>query len=286
MWHFISEQISQQIEDDFICDDIREIGSGDSHHTFRISDGKRRFFVKTNDGEKFRHFEAEAQGLEHIQKTQIFKVPNIISVGVVEEKSFLVLEFLTLSSGNETSWFQFGEQLANMHKIHTQNMHGWQEDNYIGLTVQPNRWTKKWHQFFAEQRIGFLLQLLAEKGHHLINIDQAVDAIDSLLKGHAPEASMLHGDLWSGNTGFNKNQPVIFDPAFYYGDRETDIAMTELFSRFPQPFYLGYESIWPLPEQYQYRKPIYQLYHILNHALLFGGQYIQTATATLKNLEH
>ncbi|MDC0602999.1 fructosamine kinase family protein [Aliiglaciecola sp.] len=286
MWHFISEQISQQIEHDFICADIREINSGDSHKSFRISDGKRRFFVKTNSHEKRQHFEAEAQGLTHIQNTHIFKVPNIICFGEIEEHSFLVLEFLTLRSGDESNWFEFGKKLAQMHKQHTQEMHGWQDDNYIGLTTQPNPWTKKWSQFFAEQRIGYMLQLLAEKGHHLANIEQAVSAIESLLKGHTPDASMLHGDLWTGNTGFNKNEAVIFDPAFYYGDRETDIAMTELFNRFPQTFYQGYDSIWPLPSQYQYRKPIYQLYHILNHALLFGGHYLQSAEATLKNLEH
>jgi fructosamine-3-kinase len=190
-----------------------------------------------------------------------------------------------MSQGNEQSWFHFGQTLAELHKTQTQQMYGWQEDNFIGLTPQSNLWQKKWSCFFAEQRIGFMLQLLSEKGLVLANIDTVVESIKSLLTGHNPKPSMLHGDLWQGNTGFNKNQPVLFDPAFYFGDRETDLAMTELFGRFPVQFYQGYADIWPLEVDYEYRKPIYQLYHVLNHALLFGGHYIESAKITLKNLD-
>lgn len=284
MWHFISDQISHQTEHDFICDDIRDMDAGDSHKAYRISDGKKRYFVKVNHADKLPHFEAEAEGLEHFDKTQLFRVPQVICCGVCEDNSFLVMEFITLSQGDDNAWFEFGQQLANLHKDQTQQMYGWQDDNFIGLNPQPNRWHKKWPQFFAEQRIGFMLQLLAEKGHKLGDIDEVVHSVESLLAGHNPVASMLHGDLWRGNTGFNKNQAVMFDPAFYYGDRETDIAMTELFNKFPTTFYQGYESAWPLSEHYQYRKTIYQLYHILNHAAIFGGHYIQSAQATLKNL--
>jgi fructosamine-3-kinase len=284
MWHFISEQISQQINQDFICDDIRAGNSGDSHKSYRISDGKRRFFVKVNDATKLSHFEAEAQGLDHIKRTDVFKVPEVICFGEVEENSYLVLEYISLSQGDESAWYDFGDRLANLHQTQTQEMYGWQDDNFIGLTPQPNRWSKKWSQFFAEQRIGFMLQLLAEKGHKLADIDQVVESVENLLAGHNPPASMLHGDLWMGNTGFSKNRAVMFDPAFHYGDRETDLAMTELFNKFPSAFYQGYEARWPVSEHYQYRKTIYQLYHILNHALMFEGQYIQNATGILKNL--
>jgi fructosamine-3-kinase len=164
-------------------------------------------------------------------------------------------------------------------------MYGWQEDNFVGLTLQSNLWQKKWSCFFAEQRIGFMLQLLSEKGYISDNIDDVVEVIKSLLSGHNPTASMLHGDLWQGNTGFHNNQPVLYDPALYFGDRETDLAMTELFNRFPESFYQGYEDVWPLETDYQYRKPIYQLYHVLNHALLFGGHYLDSAKFTLKNLD-
>jgi len=285
MWHFISEQISECINQDFICDDIRDVKAGDSHKAYKISDGKQRFFVKTNKKIHLQNFEAEAQGLEHLSNTQLFKVPNVICTGLVSEHSFLVLEHINMTQGNDQTWFNFGQTLAELHKTHTQKMYGWQEDNFIGLTPQSNLWQKKWSSFFAEQRIGFMLQLLSEKGHDLANIDAVVESIKSLLTGHNPTPSMLHGDLWQGNAGFHKNQPILYDPAFYFGDRETDIAMTELFGRLPGSFYQGYDEVWPLEDDYQYRKPIYQLYHVLNHALLFGGHYIDSAKITLKNLD-
>ena len=285
MWHFISEQISECIQQDFICDDIRQVNAGDSHQAFKISDGKQRFFVKTNEKIQLANFKAEAEGLDHLSSPTLFKVPKVICLGVVSDHSFLVLEHLAMSEGDEKTWFHFGQNLAKLHKNHTQQMYGWQEDNFIGLTPQSNLWQKKWSCFFAEQRIGFMLQLLSEKGHVLANIEGVVESIKRLLIGHNPTPSMLHGDLWQGNAGFHKNQPVLYDPAFYYGDRETDLAMTELFGRFPDSFYRGYDEVWPIQSDYQYRKPIYQLYHVLNHALLFGGQYIESAKITLKNLD-
>ncbi|WP_106404053.1 fructosamine kinase family protein [Paraglaciecola hydrolytica] len=286
MWHFISDEIAKSIEREFICDDIREITSGQSHKAFKITDGRLRFFVKVNEIAHLGHFKAEIEGLEHLQKTNLFKVPKVICSGVVSDKSFLVLEFLTLQPGNNNNWYEFGQALANQHKNHTQDMYGWQEDNFIGLSPQVNQWHKKWHTFFAEQRIGFMLQLLAEKGHVLSNnIDQVVESVNRLLAGHNPPSSMLHGDLWSGNSGFHKDKPALFDPAFYYGDRETDLAMTELFNRLPDQFYQGYQETWPLNDAYEFRKPVYQLYHVLNHALLFGGSYLDSARSTLKNME-
>lgn len=285
MWHFISKQISECIQQDFIYDNIREVKAGDSHTAFKISDGKRCFFVKINKKIHQANFEAEVEGLAHFKSTQLFKVPKVICTGVVSNHSFLVLEHITMTRGNEQTWFHFGQALAEMHHTHTQQMYGWQTDNFIGLTEQCNIWKNKWSSFFAEQRIGFMLQLLAEKGHILADIDTVVESVKTLLSGHSPTPSMLHGDLWQGNMGFHKSRPVLYDPAFYFGDHETDLAMTELFGRFPESFYQGYNDIWPLAVDYQYRKPIYQLYHVLNHALLFGGHYLESAKITLKNLD-
>ena len=286
MWHFISDEIAKNIEREFVCDDIREITSGNTHKAFKITDGRSRFFIKVNDAAHLPHFKAESEGLEHLQKTQLFKVPKTICSGTVGDKAFLVLEFINLANGSEQNWYEFGQLLANQHQHYTQDMYGWQEDNFIGLSPQSNRWQKKWNTFFAEQRIGYMLQLLAEKGQHLTNnIDEVVETVSRLLAGHQPLSSMLHGDLWSGNTGFYKDKPVMFDPAFYYGDRETDLAMTELFGRLPDPFYQGYQDCWALPAAYEFRKPVYQLYHILNHALLFGGHYLESARSTLKNMD-
>jgi fructosamine-3-kinase len=285
MWHFISEQISQTTQQDFICDDIREIQAGHSHATFKVSGDHQRFVVKTNEKIYLANFEAEAEGLEHLRQSNLFKVPKVICTGVVSNHSFLVLEHVSMTDGDHNDWHKAGQSLAELHKTFSQKMYGWQSDNYIGLSPQSNHWTKKWSHFYAEQRIGFMLQLLYEKGIRLVDIDKVVDVIKTLLAGHTPKASMLHGDLWQGNLGFSHHKFVLFDPAFYFGDRETDLAMTELFGRFPDSFYQGYDEVWPVEHDYQYRKPIYQLYHVLNHALLFGGQYLDSAKLTLKNLD-
>ncbi|GAB3016589.1 fructosamine kinase family protein [Bowmanella dokdonensis] len=285
MWHFISEQISEELGKDFICDDIRQLHEQFHTRAFRVSDDRHRFFVKVADAANLHRLQAEAQGLEHLRLDEALKIPTVICSGKVSQHSFLVLEYLNMQEGSVQSWQIFGQALARLHQRDQQQMYGWQEDNYIGATPQPNGWQKKWPQFFAEQRIGYLLQLLIEKQVLDVKIDKVVEAIKAVLAGHSPAPSPLHGDLWQGNTGFWRGKPVMFDPAFYYGDRETDIAMTELFGRFPEAFYQGYEEVWPLEDDYQYRKPVYQLYHILNHALLFGGQYVQSANMQLQNLD-
>jgi fructosamine-3-kinase len=285
MWHFISEQIGLQLDSDFICSDIRNLAGGHTHQAFKITGGRRRFFVKINQHQNIQMFHSEAEGLNHLRVTGLLKIPRVICLGTVGRHSFIVLEYFNLTPGDNQTWFAFGQQLAKQHREHTQNMYGWQSDNYIGATIQVNQWHKNWNFFFAEQRIGYLLQLLAEKGFKLAKIDAVIESVKQLLAGHNPVSSMLHGDLWQGNVGFHNLNPVVFDPALYYGDRETDLAMSELFSRFPNPFYDGYQAIWPLETQYQYRKPVYQLYHLLNHALIFGGHYVESAKVLLKNME-
>ncbi|GGD78022.1 fructosamine kinase family protein [Lacimicrobium alkaliphilum] len=285
MWHFISEQISEQLGQDFICDDIRQLHEQFYTRAFRITDGQRRFFVKVTEVSELLRLETEAAGLNKLRQSELLKIPKVICVGKTSQSGFLVLEYLHMQEGSPEQWQQFGQQLARLHQSDHQQMYGWQEDNYIGATPQPNGWKKKWCQFFSEQRIGYMLQLLNEKALLKSDVDKVVDRVRQLLAGHTPPASPLHGDLWQGNTGFWKGQPVLYDPAFYFGDRETDIAMTEFFGRFPEAFYQGYEQVWPLSEDYQYRKPVYQLYHNLNHALLFGGQYIHSAQNQLNNMD-
>ena len=284
MWHFISEKISDCIHHDFICDDIREVSGGDSHRAFKISDGRKRFFVKIDDESSAPHFEAEAKSLALLQQAADVKIPKVICTGVANQNSYLVLEHLNLSDGESTDWYEMGKQLAKLH-LHTEQHYGCHFNNFIGKTAQVNPWTDDWASFFSDFRIAKLLQLMANRGIRFLDIDKAREQIYELLKGYQPKASLLHGDLWRGNVAFFKHAPVIFDPASYFGDRETDLAMSELFGAFPQTFYQGYEAIWPLSEGYQQRKPIYQLYHILNHALMFGGHYMDAAKTTLNKIQ-
>lgn len=284
MWHFISDNISNNIHQDFICDDIREVQGGDSHSAFKISDGRRRFFVKVDDQSAIENFTAEAQSLALLTSTSNVKIPKVICTGIANNHSYIVLEHLNLGEGESHDWFEMGKQLATLHQ-RTEQHYGCEFDNFIGKTQQKNPWTDDWARFYSDFRIGQLLLLMAQKGVRFVDIDKACEQVYELLKGYQPKASLLHGDLWRGNVAFFKHAPVMFDPASYYGDRETDIAMTELFGVFPAAFYRGYESVWPLPDEYHQRKSLYQLYHILNHALMFGGQYLDSAKQLLKTIQ-
>ena len=156
---------------------------------------------------------------------------------------------------------------------------GWSRDNYIGSTPQANGWCDDWAEFWRERRLRPQLELAARKGFNLGRIDPV-----PVLQNHKPQPALLHGDLWSGNAGFTADGPVVLDPAVYYGDREADLAMTELFGGFPREFYDAYNKAWPLESGYPRRKHLYNLYHLLNHLNLFGGGYLAQVKATLRLL--
>jgi fructosamine-3-kinase len=162
--------------------------------------------------------------------------------------------------------------LAKLHRV-TGPRFGWHRDNHIGLSPQQNSWCDDWATFFWERRI----RPQAERAGLQIKRTK-------LLENHKPQPSLLHGDLWSGNVGFTAEGPVIFDPAVYYGDREADLAMTELFGGFPDEFYRAYDEAFPLEEGYEQRKHLYNLYHLLNHLNIFGEGYRGQVETTLGRL--
>lgn len=284
MWPAIASQIGEAMHIDFNITERSQISGGEINQAFRISDGQHTFFVKLNDRAGVDMFRAEWTALEHLLNTQTLKLPRPVCCGTTVSSSFLVLEYIALGHAGDQDWHMLGRQLAHLHMGSAQPMYGWDEDNFIGTTVQPNIWHKKWATFFAEQRIGWQLQLLNEKGIHFGDIEEITGAIKNRLAGHQPRASLLHGDLWRGNLGFDDQQGVLFDPASYFGDRETDIAMTELFGQFPSSFYQGYDAVWPRDEGYRERRDIYNLYHLLNHVNLFGEAYIKQAKTSLFNI--
>ena len=164
--------------------------------------------------------------------------------------------------------------LARMHRI-TGPRHGWHRDNYIGTMPQKNAWSDDWISFYRDCRLRPQL----ERAN--IDAEFLLAGMGSLLANHRPEPSLLHGDLWNGNAGFTADGPVIFDPAVYYGDRETDMAMTELFGGFPAAFYSSYAALFPLAPGYEVRKHLYNLYHLLNHLNLFGTGYLLQVNVAL-----
>ena len=178
-----------------------------------------------------------------------------------------------------------GEQLAELHRISNPRF-GWQQQNTIGSTPQINTWSEDWVDFFTQHRLGYQWQLARRRGFRSsTSIEQFFAVVPSFFRDYQPQPSMVHGDLWSGNAGFSiQGEPIIYDPALYFGDREVDIAMTELFGGFPSEFYAAYNRAFPLDSGYNQRKTLYNLYHILNHYNLFGGSYGSQANRMIAEL--
>jgi len=218
-------------------------------------------------------FEAEAAGLNSIAATASIRVPKPITYGLIDSISFIAMEALSLASPNRSDWESMGHQLARMHHT-TGAAFGGPADNFIGSTPQQNTWAEDWPTFFRDYRLRPQFELASKNGFHFKQAHALLDHVENILRDHKTAASLLHGDLWSGNAGFlGDGQPVLFDPASYYGDRETDLAFSEFFGGFPASFYQAYEREWPLESGYPIRKKLYNLYHALNHTNLFGGSY-------------
>jgi protein-ribulosamine 3-kinase len=225
-------------------------------------------FLKEGAPARADAFAAEADGLEALRPH--IRVPSVLDRGVRNGKAFILLEQLDLQRGGD--WAALGRMLAKLHRA-TGPRFGWARDNYVGLSPQLNTWHDNWAAFFLDCR---LRPQAAKAGVELPSL--------KLLERHRPQPSLLHGDLWSGNAGFTAEGPVVFDPAVYYGDREADLAMTELFGGFPRAFYAAYDEVFPLEPGYERRKHLYNLYHLLNHLNLFGGGYRGQVDAALRRL--
>lgn len=278
IWTEIQHQISQVSGQGFVIRDRKSVGGGSINQAYQVSDGQQHYFVKLNQASKVAMFEAESAGLKEMRDSQSIRVPHPLGWGTAEGQSYILLEWISLGHGDAQGWFSMGQQLAAMHRQSHDLGFGWHQNNTIGDTPQRNPWTENWSGFFAAQRIGYQLQLAKKRGGHFHQSDTLLDKIPTVLSHHQPSSSLVHGDLWSGNAAFSQSQePIILDPATYYGDREVDLAMTELFGGFPQTFYQGYQAAWPLADGYQQRKILYNLYHILNHFNLFGGGYASQA---------
>ena len=259
-------------------------GGSSLNATWRLDADASRFFVKVNAAANAAMFEAEAAGLAEIAAAAAVRVPRPVATGVAGSASFIALEWLDFADGGRDA--ALGRALAALHR-RTAPAHGWSRDNTIGTTPQDNTRTADWAQFFANRRIAPQLALAARNGHAELqrNGDALLAAIPLLLADHAPAPSLLHGDLWSGNAGrLADGSPVVFDPAVYYGDRETDLAMCALFGGFGADFFAAYDEAWPLPPGHALRRELYSLYHVLNHANLFGGGYVAQAAGMIGRL--
>ncbi|WP_066384563.1 fructosamine kinase family protein [Anabaena sp. CA = ATCC 33047] len=285
MWTEIDAHISRVTGEKFQHQHKRSVGGGCINQGYAVSDGKLTYFVKLNQASQVAMFEAEMLGLQQMYDTNTIRVPKPICWGTAGNSGYIILEWLEMGSGNSNSWVEMGRRLAAMHKTTSPKGYGWEMNNTIGSTPQINTWTADWVEFYVKHRLGYQFQLARRRGGNFPKQDELLDAISQLLANHEVKPSLVHGDLWGGNAGCTvTGEPVIFDPATYFGDREVDIAMTELFGGFPAAFYQGYNEVFPLDAGYETRKTLYNLYHILNHFNLFGGGYASQANRMIDQI--
>lgn len=265
---------------------IGRVGGGCINNATRVRSTKRDYFLKWNDDPLPGLFAAEVHGLQLLQDSQAVRVPAVVAVKVQQEGTpdFLVLEWMA----NKTEFSQsvLGEQLAALHLMHIQTRFGLEIDNFIGSTDQFNEWDEDWVEFFRTRRLYPQMELAIGNGlmpaQRRKKLETLIEKLGDWLGGVPHKPSLLHGDLWGGNVIAGDNdEPVLIDPAVYWGDREAEIAFTGLFGGFTETFYKAYQSVYPLLPGYEDRFKIYNLYHLLNHLNLFGGNYAADVDAIL-----
>lgn len=305
MWHFISEQISNKVNQTFICETAKLAHQQHQHSCYVLKGSKKRYFVKLRETSSHSPtpqylpspLQSEADGLAAIKSTSSINSPQVICQGVFEENhkhiEYLVIQYICFKPPSEFLWQMAGQDLAAMHKYSTEELledpaclFGWSQQNWIGSTVQTNHCSSDWAIFYCEQRLLPLIEKLQEKRITIRLPDTFLVQIHDYLSQNTPIPSLLHGDLWNGNIGFTANTPVVFDPAVYIGDREVDLAMALLFGGFAKSFFDAYQNTYPLADDSQLRIALYQLYPVLNHALMFGGSYLAQADQLIDKVTH
>ena len=270
---------------------VEPVGGGCIHTALAISGEmvgeEHRYFAKVNEADRAPMFAAEAQGLAALREADCVAVPHVVAHGHDDDHAWLVLQWLDLGPLDEHSAANLGVALAAQHRK-PQEKFGWARDNFIGASVQANGWSGDWLAFWREKRLVAQLRLAARNRLPSRMIDRgerlAADC-DAFFRNYVPAKSLLHGDLWNGNAAAIEGRtPVVFDPAVYVGDREADLAMTELFGGFPGDFIAAYRAAWALDDGYSVRRDFYNLYHVLNHANLFAGGYVLQAQQSIEQL--
>ena len=286
-WSTVERGISEALEQRFVVQGASPVSGGCINQAYVLEGTERQVFVKRNQEHLLPMFEAEAMGLEELGNCGAIRVPQVIAKGRDDGGSWLALEYIEMGSPSPTCSSELGSALANLHR-HCARQFGWHRDNFIGETEQVNTWTAEWPEFFARYRLRWQLDLAKTNGAGTYLLDagyRLASQLHQFFDSYQPLPSLLHGDLWGGNWATSSSgEPVIFDPAVYYGDRETDLAMTELFGGFDDRFYHSYRDHWDIDPGYTTRKVLYKLYHVLNHFNLFGGSYARQAQDMIDTL--
>lgn len=263
---------------------IRPVSGGSINNCFRIEAGGQPLFLKTNSASDFPGlFQTEKGSLERLARPGIIRIPNVLDCFKEGGQQFLLLEWITEGERTEDFWKRFGEALATQHRIPS-NDFGLEENNYMGSVPQSNRRHKSWTAFFTEERLRPMVKRCFDKRlfskTHSAQVEKLIECLPEIFEEEKP--SLLHGDLWSGNFMCGADgQPVLIDPAVYYGHRSVDLAMTTLFGGFRQPFYDAYNHHFPLPKNHKEQWEVCNLYPLLIHLYLFGSGYLSQIERTL-----
>lgn len=264
---------------------IASVGGGDINEAARVETAGARYFVKWNFRPRPRLFQVEARGLNLLAAANALRIPRVIAV--IEQPAALVLEWIDLGSNKTAAAEALGRGLAQQHRS-TAEQYGLDHDNYIGSTPQRNTQMRSWIEFYRDRRLGAQRDLAQHNGYltsdRARRFDRVLDHLDQWIDDEQVVPSLLHGDLWGGNYLIDvQGSPVLIDPAVCYGDREAEIAFTELFGGFGARFYAAYNEAWPLDRGYADRRDLYNLYHLLNHLNLFGEGYGGSVDAILRH---
>ena len=262
------------------------ISGGCINNAVKASTGQSDFFIKWNETVSDDMFEKEALGLHILHQTQTLPVPEVIGYGSVQGKHFIILEYIDSRKARSDFWEFFGQGLAELHRNKAQS-HGLDHDNYIGKLPQSNEIRDDGIDFFIDQRLEIQLGLAFYNGLIDQKFKDHFRKIYPLLPSLLPDepAGLLHGDLWSGNFMLDgEGSAMIIDPAVYYGNREIELAFTQLFGGFDAQFYHAYQEVYPLEPGFNQRVDIYNLYPLLVHVNLFGTSYLTSVERTVKRL--
>ena len=252
------------------------VGGGSINSALKVETSKGVFFVKYNSKSRYPEmFDKEARGLNLLSKTNAIKVPEVVTYGDIEDESFLVLKYIESGTKTIKFWDDFAKNLVGMHK-NTNDRFGLDHNNYIGSLKQFNNWKNTWTDFFREERLEVQIKMardssLLDRGI-ISAFERFYNRLDEIFPYEPP--ALIHGDLWSGNFMTGKNGAVIIDPAVYYGHREMDLGMSQLFGGFSKDFYTSYDKYYPLEKGWQKRMYYCNLYPLLVHVNLFGGGYV------------
>jgi fructosamine-3-kinase len=285
----LKDRLSKHLGTAISSVELSSVGGGSINDTYRvIVNTGTKFFLKLNSTAALPLlFEKEKNGLTFLAAQKTMLIPGVLLCETNENDQWLLLEWIEGGIRTESFWKKFGEQLAQLHHI-SQDQFGFMEDNYMGALPQANTFTSDWINFFIHYRLHPQIELARNKNlldkSHIHSFEILFKKLDKLFAVEKP--ALLHGDLWSGNFMCNdQSQPVLIDPAVYFGHRSMDLAMTTLFGGFDKPFYEAYQYHFPLPGNYREQWEVCNLYPLLIHLNLFGQGYLPDIISTLKKFD-